>query len=135
MRHLHHLGITKLALDARHRAQWGGGAALYTIGKNTPRPARLLRTSGGHLSRSAVDDCDVIICYGGAKPTDRHLTAAVHCVDDEIIEWLERRREQRRSGVATRSGQEYGLTVVERKSAATKTPSHRQASCLNGPLH
>jgi hypothetical protein len=48
-----------------------------------------------------VDDCDVIICYGGAKPTDRHLAATVHCVDDEIIEWLEQRREQRRGCVAT----------------------------------
>jgi len=40
-----------------------------------------------------VDGCDVIICYGGTKPTNRHLAATVHCVDDEIIEWLERRRE------------------------------------------
>jgi hypothetical protein len=47
-------------------------------------------------------DCGVIICYGGAKPTDRHLAATVHRADDEIIEWLERRREQRRRGVATR---------------------------------
>ena len=40
-------------------------------------------------------DCDVIVCYGGAKPTDSHLASTVHCVDDEIIEWL-RRRERRR---------------------------------------
>ena len=40
-------------------------------------------------------DCDVIVCYGGAKLTDEHLASTVHCVDDEIIEWL-KRREQRR---------------------------------------
>ena len=28
---------------------------------------------------------DVIVCYGGAKLADKHLTATVHCVDDEII--------------------------------------------------
>jgi hypothetical protein len=43
-----------------------------------------------------VDDCDVIICRDGAKPTDRHAAATVHRVGDEIIEWRERRREQRR---------------------------------------
>jgi hypothetical protein len=33
-------------------------------------------------------DCDVIVCYGGAKLTDKHLASKVHCVDDEIIAWL-----------------------------------------------
>jgi hypothetical protein len=28
---------------------------------------------------------------GGAKLADKHLAATVHCVDDEIIGWLERR--------------------------------------------
>ncbi len=36
------------------------------------------------------DDCDVIVCYGGAKATDKHVASTVHCVDDEIIEWLKR---------------------------------------------
>jgi hypothetical protein len=42
-------------------------------------------------------DCDAIICYGGAKLADKPLASKVHCVDDEIIGWLER-REQRRRG-------------------------------------
>jgi hypothetical protein len=46
-----------------------------------------------------MSDPDVefaVFCYGGAKPTDKHFAATVHCVDDEIIEWLERR--ERRKG-------------------------------------
>lgn len=39
-------------------------------------------------------DCDVIICGGNAHPTDTHLASIVHCVDDEIIGWLEKRRER-----------------------------------------
>jgi hypothetical protein len=34
---------------------------------------------------------DVIVCCGGAKPTDKHLASKIHCVDDEKIGWLERR--------------------------------------------
>jgi len=40
-------------------------------------------------------DCDVIVCYGGAKPTDQQLASTIHCIDDEIIEWLKRREERR----------------------------------------
>ncbi len=36
------------------------------------------------------DDCYVIVCYRGAKATDKHVASTVHCVDDEIIEWLKR---------------------------------------------
>jgi hypothetical protein len=38
------------------------------------------------------------IAYGGAKPTDTHLVSTIHCVDDEIIKWLQQRerRKQRR---------------------------------------
>jgi len=41
-------------------------------------------------SVSYAADCDVIVCYGGAKFADKHLAATVHCVDGEII----RRSEQ-----------------------------------------
>jgi len=40
-------------------------------------------------SVSYAADCDVIVCYGGAKPEDKHLVSEVHCVDDEITGWLE----------------------------------------------
>jgi hypothetical protein len=40
-------------------------------------------------------DCDFIVCCGGAKFTDRHLASPIHCVDDKIIEWLERRERRR----------------------------------------
>ena len=52
----------------------------------------------------AHDEGEVIICYGGAKPTDTHLASTVHCVDDEIIEWLERRERRRRRAAANRKG-------------------------------
>jgi hypothetical protein len=45
-------------------------------------------------------DCDFIVCYGGATVYDKHLAATVHCVDDEIIGWLERREQRRRDRVA-----------------------------------
>jgi hypothetical protein len=35
------------------------------------------------------DDCDAIVCYGGAKATDNHLASTVHCVDDEIYRMAE----------------------------------------------
>ncbi len=38
----------------------------------------------------------VIICYGRAKLTDKHLASKIHCVDDEIIKWLEHRERRRR---------------------------------------
>jgi hypothetical protein len=36
-------------------------------------------------------DCDHIRCYGGATFADKHLASTIHCVDDEIFEWLQRR--------------------------------------------
>jgi hypothetical protein len=37
-------------------------------------------------------DCDAIVCYGNAKPTDKHLASTIHCVDDlGVIVWLKRR--------------------------------------------
>ena len=38
-------------------------------------------------------DCDAIIT---AEVADRHFASKVHCVDDEIIEWLERREQRGR---------------------------------------
>jgi hypothetical protein len=32
---------------------------------------------------------------GGAKPTDTHLDSIVHCVNGEIVEWLEQREQYR----------------------------------------
>jgi hypothetical protein len=41
-------------------------------------------------------DCDLNVCYGGAKLADKHLASTVHCVDDAIIGWLKRREQRRR---------------------------------------
>ncbi len=38
------------------------------------------------------DDSEIVVCYGGAGPADAHLLATVHCVDDEITEYLEQPR-------------------------------------------
>lgn len=37
-------------------------------------------------------DDTVIVCYGGAKPTDLHLLSTIRAVDNEIFEFLKRRR-------------------------------------------
>jgi hypothetical protein len=42
-----------------------------------------------------MSDPDVV-CGGGAKPGDTHLLSTVHCIDDEVIEWLKRREERTR---------------------------------------
>jgi hypothetical protein len=44
-----------------------------------------------------LDDGDVLIAYGNARPTDTHLLATVHCMDDEIVAWLERRERRRKT--------------------------------------
>src|SRR5438876_6765396 len=48
---------------------------------------------------SPFANCHVIVCYGGAGLFDKHLASTIHCVDDEIIGWLQR-REQRKRGRA-----------------------------------
>jgi hypothetical protein len=41
------------------------------------------------------DDDDFVLCGGGARPSDTHLWSVVHCIDGEVVAWLEK-REQRR---------------------------------------
>ena len=48
-------------------------------------------------SVSYAADANVIVCYSNAKLTDTHLASEIHCVNNEIFGWLER-REQRRRG-------------------------------------
>jgi hypothetical protein len=72
--------VFRLAPESRHRP----GAAAMT----DPDP-------------NPFADCDVIVCRGGAKLTAKHLASTIHCSDDEIIGWLERRR---RTLAANRKG-------------------------------
>jgi hypothetical protein len=44
---------------------------------------------------SCAAGCDVIVCYGGAKVTDKNLASTVHCIDDGIIGWLQPRKQCR----------------------------------------
>jgi hypothetical protein len=46
-------------------------------------------------SVSYAADCDLIVRYGGAKLTDKHLASRIVAVDDEIISWLRRRKGSR----------------------------------------
>jgi hypothetical protein len=57
------------------------------------------------LDPNPFADCDVIVCYGNAKSTDKHAAATIHCIDDEVIEWLERRERRRRSRQGSREFQ------------------------------
>jgi hypothetical protein len=43
-----------------------------------------------------LEQSEIVLCGGGAGPEDTHLAVAIHCVDDEIIKWLERRERRRR---------------------------------------
>jgi hypothetical protein len=52
------------------------------------------------MSNSPPPDTDFVVRYGGAKPTD-NLPTIIHCVDDEIFGWLQR-REQRKEKRAER---------------------------------
>jgi hypothetical protein len=36
--------------------------------------------------------------FGRLKLADRHLASVIHCVDDEIVRWLERRERDRLAG-------------------------------------
>jgi hypothetical protein len=53
------------------------------------------------------DDCEVIICSGNAKLTDSHLASIVHCVDDEIVEFLDRRERRKLDRLARNSRSAY----------------------------
>ena len=43
-------------------------------------------------------DGEIVICGGGAQLEDTHLASVVHCIDEEIHDWLEKRerRNERR---------------------------------------
>jgi hypothetical protein len=67
----------------------------------------LKRTSAsatGTLERQLTDpdsspfaNCDVVVCHGGANLFDKHLASTIYCVDDEMIGWLQRRKQRRRA--------------------------------------
>jgi hypothetical protein len=48
-----------------------------------------------------ADGC-TMICGGGAKPEDVHLASTIHCVDQEIIEWLKHRERRSKAKAALR---------------------------------
>jgi hypothetical protein len=41
-------------------------------------------------------EVEFVILYGNAGPDDDHLAATVHCVDGEIVAWLEQRERRRK---------------------------------------
>jgi hypothetical protein len=55
-------------------------------------------------------------CGGGAKPTDTHLAVTIHCVDDEIIQWLQRR--ERRKGSRANPDNRHGHREADTHRAA-----------------
>ena len=58
------------------------------------------------------DEGNVVICGGGANPTDTHLDSIVHCVDGEIIQWLEWRERRKRDRLAPNSQSAYKEFVM-----------------------
>jgi hypothetical protein len=45
---------------------------------------------------------EIIVCYGNAKPGDIHLVSTIHCIDEEILDWLERHEEEKRNEFVSR---------------------------------
>jgi hypothetical protein len=45
-----------------------------------------------------LDDCEIeiVFCGGNAGPNDTHLASIIHCVDEQIITWPQRRERRRR---------------------------------------
>jgi hypothetical protein len=72
-----------------------GNFKLKTLPKNGPDALETgcLLYPRKQTSISYAADCDVIVCYGGAKLFDKRLSSKVHRVDDEIIgdcaAWIE----------------------------------------------
>ena len=50
----------------------------------------LLRRGAGVTPDEVESEIEIIFCYGGARIEDRTLASTIHCVDEEIIEWLAR---------------------------------------------
>jgi hypothetical protein len=56
-----------------------------------------VRLDGGWSARLAPSAAAPHPLRRGAKPTNTHLASTVHCVDDEIIEWLKLRERRKRA--------------------------------------
>jgi hypothetical protein len=85
-------------------------------------------------SVSHATDCDVIVCYGAAKLSDKHLAATVHCVDDEIIGRL-KGREQLRLPRRPRLRNEHAIIIEEKCEYSCLNQRHyrfwREAICFH----
>jgi hypothetical protein len=65
---------------------------LFRLAESVVNIAHVPKRIRKQTSLSYAADGDLIVCYGGAKLTDKHLASKIHCVDDRIIGWLEWRR-------------------------------------------
>ncbi len=82
---------------------------------------------------SYAADCHVIVCYDAAKRTDKHLAATVHCVDDEIIEWLKRREQRGRGKTASAAKQKPRQPVRGDSATGAFTPTGRTLGASSLP--
>jgi hypothetical protein len=46
------------------------------------------------------DEGEIVICCGGAKPSDAHLASKIVAINEEIIEWLGYRERRKRDRLA-----------------------------------
>jgi hypothetical protein len=72
------------------------GRGQYLAGAGAVHCRAAAGCGGAGMNPDPFDDCSFVFCGGGARPTDAHLASRIVCVDDEIIEWLERRERQYR---------------------------------------
>jgi hypothetical protein len=71
-------------------------------------------------------DCDAIVCYGNAKPTDTHLASVIHCIDGEIIGWLERQERRRRDTRKSRQGFPWRLVPLHLRRGTVSSGARTQ---------
>jgi hypothetical protein len=73
----------KAEAEREQRGMWGGS---FKEPWNY-RACRPVRWKAGRL-------------FGRLKLADKHLASVIHCIDDEIIGWLERRERRKRDRLA-----------------------------------
>jgi hypothetical protein len=53
-----------------------------------------------YFDKLDADNVTLTVCGGNAGPDDVHLASVIHCIDDEIVEWLKLR--ERRLAISHR---------------------------------
>jgi hypothetical protein len=84
---LDHLVLCGAAFTQRRAARPNVGFGPKTV--VTPSKWDVCIAPRKQTSVSYAVDCDLIVCYGGAKLTHKHLASKIHCVEIIAPLWIE----------------------------------------------